>query len=100
MLLQQFADRVVECLRESDTLPRRGGVEFTVLLPEKQCIDSICTIKKRPPEIFRRAKDSFIYDATSNVATSLLLLIPIHISIRFLHKLLKTFSVLGILPSE
>ncbi len=33
-LLQQFAGRVKGCLRESDTLARQGGDEFTIFLPD------------------------------------------------------------------
>ena len=32
-LLQQFGKRVATCLRDSDTLARQGGDEFTILLP-------------------------------------------------------------------
>ena len=32
-LLRQFGNRVNACLRESDTLARQGGDEFTILLP-------------------------------------------------------------------
>ena len=46
-LLQQFADRVVECLRESDTLARRGGDEFTVLFPEIQEETDVIVIAER-----------------------------------------------------
>ncbi len=33
-LLKQLAQRVKECLRESDTISRQGGDEITILLPE------------------------------------------------------------------
>ena len=33
-LLKQFAGRVKGCLRESDTLARQGGDEFTIFLPD------------------------------------------------------------------
>ncbi|MDI7742686.1 PAS domain S-box protein [Lysinibacillus fusiformis] len=33
-LLKQFAEKVQNCLRESDTLARQGGDEFTILLSE------------------------------------------------------------------
>lgn len=33
-LLNQFAQRVKECLRDEDVLSRQGGDEFTILLPE------------------------------------------------------------------
>ncbi|MEC0304715.1 GGDEF domain-containing protein, partial [Terribacillus saccharophilus] len=32
-LLNQFAQRVKECLRDEDVLSRQGGDEFTILLP-------------------------------------------------------------------
>ncbi|MEC1759865.1 PAS domain S-box protein [Schinkia azotoformans] len=46
-LLVQFAQRVKECLRESDTLGRQGGDEFTILLPEIQKETDAVNIAKR-----------------------------------------------------
>lgn len=46
-LLKQFAKRVQNCLRESDTLARQGGDEFTILLSEiKDEQDSIMVAKR------------------------------------------------------
>ncbi len=46
-LLKQFAHRVRDCLRVSDTLSRQGGDEFTVLLPDIAHIDAIKTIAEK-----------------------------------------------------
>ncbi|MFJ7371254.1 PAS domain S-box protein [Lysinibacillus sp. NPDC098008] len=46
-LLQQFSKRVQKCLRDSDTLSRQGGDEFTILLPEIQDEKDAISIAKR-----------------------------------------------------
>lgn len=46
-LLKQFAQRVKGCLRESDTLARQGGDEFTILLPVVQGEQDILLIANR-----------------------------------------------------
>lgn len=46
-LLVQFGERVRKCLRESDSLARQGGDEFTVLLPNIESVDDARTCALR-----------------------------------------------------
>ncbi len=46
-VLQQAARMIGLCLRESDTLARVGGDEFTILMPTAQTIDGAITVAKR-----------------------------------------------------
>jgi diguanylate cyclase (GGDEF)-like protein/PAS domain S-box-containing protein len=47
MLLRSLAGRVLECVRENDTVARIGGDEFTVILEDAYQIDDIVTVTKR-----------------------------------------------------
>ncbi len=40
-LLQSVADRLVSCVRASDTVSRQGGDEFVILLREIQCMEDV-----------------------------------------------------------
>ncbi|EPZ42456.1 hypothetical protein N007_14965 [Alicyclobacillus acidoterrestris ATCC 49025] len=46
-LLKKFAQRVKDCLRNSDILARLGGDEFTVLLPEIEQEDDVVRVAQR-----------------------------------------------------
>jgi diguanylate cyclase (GGDEF)-like protein/PAS domain S-box-containing protein len=46
-LLQGFAQRISGCLRQSDTIARWGGDEFTVLLPNIQAVEEATLIAYR-----------------------------------------------------
>jgi diguanylate cyclase (GGDEF)-like protein/PAS domain S-box-containing protein len=46
-LLQGFSQRISGCLRQSDTIARWGGDEFTVLLPNIQSVEEATTIAYR-----------------------------------------------------
>lgn len=47
LLLRLLAGRVLECVRENDTVARIGGDEFTVILEDAYQIDDIVTVANR-----------------------------------------------------
>jgi len=59
MLLKMVAERLSQCLRESDTLARLGGDEFIVLLPQ---VDSVATAQKVANKIVSAIKAPFEID--------------------------------------
>ncbi|WP_430515287.1 PAS domain S-box protein [Cytobacillus firmus] len=72
-LLQQFSERVKSCLRESDTLARQGGDEFTILLPEMNDVGDAAMIAER---ILMKLQDPWVigeYElhTTSSIGISL-----------------------------
>lgn len=46
-LLQTVAQRIQDCLRESDTAARMGGDEFVVLLPDLQSVDAATGVAEK-----------------------------------------------------
>ncbi|MDR7994119.1 EAL domain-containing protein [Thermosynechococcus sp. TG252] len=58
-LLQQVAERLIHCLRETDTVARWGGDEFTVLLPMIHHPDDLAIVAER---ILYALKPEFILD--------------------------------------
>ncbi|PZD72922.1 putative signaling protein [Acaryochloris thomasi RCC1774] len=52
-LLQEVANRVKHCLRESDTVARWGGDEFTLLLPNIDHVEDATRTAQRILEAFR-----------------------------------------------
>ncbi len=54
LLLQQVAARLTDCVRESDTVTRMGGDEFTVLLPNIISMDDLLQTAERILGIFRQ----------------------------------------------
>jgi diguanylate cyclase (GGDEF)-like protein/PAS domain S-box-containing protein len=46
-LLHQVAERLTACLRESDTVARFGGDEFTIVLPEIDSEESVAKIARK-----------------------------------------------------
>ena len=47
VLLQKVAERLVNCIREGDTIARWGGDEFTILLPHINSIEDVTAIAER-----------------------------------------------------
>ncbi|MDJ0718999.1 MAG: EAL domain-containing protein [Prochloraceae cyanobacterium] len=58
-LLQSFARRLISCLRESDTLARWGGDEFTILFPKINSKEDVIKITRR---IFDSLKEPLLVD--------------------------------------
>ncbi len=57
LLLHGLADRLKECIRESDTVARMGGDEFAVLLPEIAHEEDAAKIAQKILEIFTEPCD-------------------------------------------
>jgi len=53
-LLQSAAQRMVDCVRESDTVARIGGDEFVVLLPDTGGADDAVIVAERVRDILRQ----------------------------------------------
>lgn len=72
LLLKAVADRVLDCVRESDTVARLGGDEFAVLLPKletaKDAMMVAEKIRNALGEHFLLAGDSFEISASIGVA--------------------------------
>lgn len=56
-LLQEVAKRMVECIRESDTVARIGGDEFEVLLPNANKTEDALTVAHKVREALARPFD-------------------------------------------
>lgn len=63
-LLRQVAQRLVDCLRESDTVARFGGDEFTIVLPEIDSQESVSKIARKITE-----EIAMPYDIEGNAAS-------------------------------
>lgn len=46
-LLKEIAQRLLDCMRESDTISRQGGDEFLVVLPDLQGMDAITPVLQK-----------------------------------------------------
>jgi diguanylate cyclase (GGDEF)-like protein/PAS domain S-box-containing protein len=68
-LLAQVAGRLTQCLRESDTVARFGGDEFTVVLPEIDSAESVARIARKITEEIARPYD--LEGNEASVTTSL-----------------------------
>jgi diguanylate cyclase (GGDEF)-like protein/PAS domain S-box-containing protein len=53
-LLKQFAKRVQGCIRESDTLARQGGDEFTLIMPEIQAEQDAANLANRIIDVLQQ----------------------------------------------
>ena len=47
LLLVQFAERLQDCIRESDTIARLGGDEFAILLPAASDVERAWSVSRR-----------------------------------------------------
>lgn len=56
-LLRQVAERLIDCLRESDTVARFGGDEFTIVLPEIDSEESVSKIARKITEEIAKPYD-------------------------------------------
>lgn len=68
-LLAQVAKRLIHCLRESDTVARFGGDEFTIVLPNVDSAESVAGIARKITEEIARPYD--IDGNEGSVTTSL-----------------------------
>ena len=59
LLLQKVAKRLVNCIREGDTIARWGGDEFTILLPHINSTEDVTAIAKR---IFKALHPPFVLE--------------------------------------
>lgn len=59
LLLKTAADRLIKCLRETDTLARMGGDEFTVILPDVSTTEASGKIAQR---ILESLSEPFMLD--------------------------------------
>jgi diguanylate cyclase (GGDEF)-like protein len=57
LLLKHVADRIQECVRETDTVARLGGDEFSILLPDVTSIDDAAEVADRVLDAIRRPID-------------------------------------------
>ena len=46
-ILKRIADRMVSCLRQSDTVARYGGDEFVIVMPDVKHIDQVTTMAEK-----------------------------------------------------
>jgi diguanylate cyclase (GGDEF)-like protein/PAS domain S-box-containing protein len=68
MLLQSISQRLINCVRASDTVSRHGGDEFVVLLSELDSVDGAITTAKKLLDAV--AKPHFIDDQRLTVTAS------------------------------
>lgn len=67
-VLQQFAKRLINCIRAGDTAARWGGDEFTILLPQVRDEEDTIKLAKRIIEILKKPfhiKEHQLYIKTS-----------------------------------
>ncbi|GFE71791.1 EAL domain-containing protein [Chroococcus sp. FPU101] len=67
-VLQQFAKRLVNCVRAGDTVARWGGDEFTILLPQVRDEDDTIKLAQRIIEVLKKPfhiKEHQLYIKTS-----------------------------------
>jgi diguanylate cyclase (GGDEF)-like protein len=57
LLLKHVADRIQECVRETDTIARLGGDEFSIVLPNVTSIDDAAEVADRVLHAIRRPID-------------------------------------------
>jgi diguanylate cyclase (GGDEF)-like protein/PAS domain S-box-containing protein len=72
-LLQNSAQRLISCIRESDIVARWGGDEFTLLLPQVACAEDAAQIAQRILEVMQPAFNLEGYElyVTSSIGIAL-----------------------------
>lgn len=68
MLLQRATGRMLDCLRQVDTVGRYGGDEFVVLLPEITQEEDIGTVAGKLCDVFQKPFDLDGHEAVVNVS--------------------------------
>jgi diguanylate cyclase (GGDEF)-like protein/PAS domain S-box-containing protein len=73
LLLQAVANRLKECVRESDTVARIGGDEFNVLMPDLHQTDDVGTVVGKIMGVFEAPfrLDNVEISATTSVGVSM-----------------------------
>lgn len=69
MLLCQVAERLLKCVRETDTVARIGGDEFVLVLPDMHAVDNAELVAKRAIDILSQPIN--LGDTTATIGASI-----------------------------
>jgi len=68
LLLKEVAERLRECLRESDTVARLGGDEFTVILPEINANEEALTVASKLVQLIAQPYQLEEFEVTTSAS--------------------------------